>query len=119
MARILLVEDDALAAGLFANVLRGAGHEVLTAYTGAKALEVCSTATDPLGLVITDIVLPDMSGPAWVEKAGARLENVPVMYITGYSREARKQQGFSIDEADLLTKPVDIKQLLEAVERRI
>jgi len=119
MASILLVEDDALAAGLFANVLQGAGYEVLTAYSGAEALEACSSATDRLRMVITDIVLPDMSGPEWVEKAGAELERVPVVYMTGYSREAREEQGFDLDEADLLTKPVDINQLLEAVKRRI
>ncbi|MBD3291680.1 MAG: response regulator [Armatimonadia bacterium] len=119
MASILLVEDDELVAGLFAKVLRQAGHELLTAYSGDQALEMCKQAAGNLSMVITDVVLPGMPGPEWVAMAGAELEGVPVVYITGYSREAREEQGFDVDESHLLVKPVDIDALLDAVDRHL
>ncbi|MFW5866895.1 MAG: response regulator [Armatimonadota bacterium] len=119
MAHILLVEDDDLVANLLTKVLRRTGHTLLTARDGEEALELCRSATHELGLVITDIVMPGLSGPEWVEAAGGALDEVPVTYISGYSDDARAPHGLLVKDAELLTKPFQMDQLLDLVERRV
>jgi len=119
MAHILLVEDDDLVANLMTKVLRRTGHELLTARNGEEALKLCRSSAYDLGMVITDIVMPGMSGPEWVEKAGGALADVPITYISGYSDDARAPHGMLVKDAELLTKPFQMDQLLDLVQRRV
>lgn len=119
MAQILLVEDDELVQMLMTKVLRRSGHELLTACSGEEALEISRSSEHDLGLVISDLVMPGLSGQEWVEEAGEALTDIPVIYMSGYSEEARAAQGLAMDEAEVLTKPVDIDELLNLVDRRM
>ena len=61
-ARILLVEDDAALRIMAAEVLCDAGHKVITAQSGAEALQIAANLREPLDLLLTDVVMPGMTG---------------------------------------------------------
>lgn len=116
MASILVIEDEPGVAEIIAVNLAGAGHEISTVQDGEAAL--AALATDPPDLVILDLNLPRVSGfrvmtvmrrtTAWAE--------VPVIVVTAYNfEEAVDVVRAGID--DFLTKPFDVSDLLEIVER--
>jgi PAS domain S-box-containing protein len=85
---ILLVEDDASLRKLALTILKGIGYTVLDAGTGADALEITRKHTGPIDLVLTDVVMPEMSGSALVSALRAARPGVPVLYMSGYTDDA-------------------------------
>jgi len=81
---ILLVEDDAAVRIVTKRILEGAGYVVQTAASGEEAL-ACCRETGHLHLILTDVVMPSMSGPEFVEQA-SQLRSVPrVLFMSGYA----------------------------------
>ncbi len=119
MASILLVEDDDLVAKLLAMVLRRAGHDPITARNGMEALEVCRSSRGEIAMVISDVIMPGMSGPEWVREAGSALSRVPVTYITGHTDGPCAALDLMPEGSDLLVKPVNVVEFLKLIARRI
>ena len=114
---ILVVEDNAKSMTLFRDVLRATGYRTLEASTGSKAL-MLATEHGP-ALVLMDIGLPDMDGVAALRRLrmDVRTASIPVLALTAQAmkgdRERFQEAGFD----GYLSKPVDIDELLAAVER--
>jgi two-component system cell cycle sensor histidine kinase/response regulator CckA len=85
---ILLVEDDASLRKLALTILKGIGYTVLDAGTGADAIEITRKHTGTIDLVLTDVVMPEMSGPDLVSALRAARPGVPVLYMSGYTDDA-------------------------------
>ncbi|MAQ18860.1 MAG: hypothetical protein CMN30_29190 [Sandaracinus sp.] len=103
---ILVVEDDPDALDLVATFLRANGYEVVTAETGADALEA-AVATPP-SLVLMDVNLPEMDGFEACKqlKEDPALADVPVLFLTGSDRDEDVLRGFEVGGVDYLRKPV-------------
>lgn len=83
-ATILVVEDDVAVLGMVQSLLRGVGFEVLTAESGEKALAVESRWQRPLDLLISDVVMPGMTGPELAAAMKDRRPELRVILISGY-----------------------------------
>ncbi|KAB2855789.1 MAG: response regulator [Anaerolineae bacterium] len=111
MATILMVEDDAPMAGLYARALEAQGHEVLIAPSIQQGLEILdSTWVD---LIILDMTLPDGAGTQILDFLETSPKVIPVIIATGFSRYLK--QGERNIVAATLSKPVTTSQLLQSV----
>jgi two-component system cell cycle sensor histidine kinase/response regulator CckA len=100
---------------LACRVLRTRGYRVLEANEGVEALRLVREHDGPLDLVLTDIIMPGLGGPALVERLLPTAPELKVLYITGYSEEAIRQQGLLPARGELLEKPFTAHQLAERV----
>jgi two-component system, cell cycle sensor histidine kinase and response regulator CckA len=80
---ILLVDDEEVLRTLLTRILQDAGLGVAEAPNGRVALELADALGDSLGLVVTDIQMPVMTGPQFVREFRPRYPHVPVLYMTG------------------------------------
>ena len=106
---VLLVEDEDIVRRLVAMMLEGQGYRVLLADGPREALEV----SEPFDLLLTDIVMPSMSGPELAERVIEHHPGVGVLFTSGYSGSAVADRGALI--ADLLEKPFTIEELAHKV----
>lgn len=102
---ILLVEDEESLRTLTRDVLAESGYKVLEADSGARALEIAQQHQGPIHLLLTDVVMPGMSGPALAEKLAASRPDTRVLYMSGYTDRAIGQQGMLGSGSFLVQKP--------------
>jgi signal transduction histidine kinase/CheY-like chemotaxis protein len=111
---ILVVEDQDDVRRLVRQVLGKAGYEVVEAHDGVEGLEVLRSQASSIGLVLTDLVMPRMSGTAMHDAARASGLGTPFVFVSGYSEEQ-----LAVDtraDIPLLQKPFTPAALLEAIE---
>ncbi len=116
---ILVVEDEDAVRYLACRVLRGNGYRVLEAGDPAGALRIVREQEQPVDLLVTDIVMPGMSGPALAERLVAAWPALRVLYITGYAEEAIERQGALPAGGALLEKPFTAQQLADSVRQAL
>jgi two-component system cell cycle sensor histidine kinase/response regulator CckA len=102
---VLLVEDEALVRQLTHEILRRNGYRVLEAADGVEALAVVRDHTGHIDLMLTDVVMPRMSGHELVELARPVRPEMRILYVSGYSEEAIARQGQLTKGIELLSKP--------------
>ena len=112
---ILLVEDDPSVRGLVQEALRLSGYEVLVARHGIEALVTGAKHLGPIHLLLTDVAMPQMSGPEVAEKLTGVRPGVKVLYMSGYpDHPVFEQGGFKRDTA-FLQKPFTPNVLTQKV----
>lgn len=84
---VLLVDDNAAVRQYVGYVLRRYGYRVLEASRGTEALHLCTQHEGPLHLLLTDIQMPDMTGPELVPQALALRPHLPVLYMSAHFSE--------------------------------
>lgn len=110
---ILLVEDEEAVRLFSARALRNKGYKVIEARNGRSALDILSHTRDPIDLLITDVVMPEMDGPALVEGFRAVRPGLKVIFISGYAEPALTAGGADIH---FLAKPFGLNQLTAKVK---
>ncbi|MFN3485474.1 MAG: response regulator, partial [Planctomycetota bacterium] len=117
---ILLAEDSDSIRGLIREVLRTRGYRVFEARNGAEGLEAFREHADEIDLVVTDVVMPEMSGVEMVREIRARAPRVPVLFLSAYPDYSVETEGpLDFPGAWFLAKPFSPAELLEEVERII
>ncbi len=116
---ILLVEDEALVRGITARLLRARGYEVLEAADGEAALDLVQAHAGAIDLMISDVVMPGLDGPALLAAARPYLQSAPVLFISGYAEAEFSDLLEGDPNVSFLPKPLDIKTLAEEVKRRL
>jgi len=120
MATILIVDDQPSNREVLAVLLRHHGHEPIEAADGADALAKAGE-TQP-DLIVTDILMPMMDGYEFVRtlRADARLHAIPVIFLSAhYHAQEAEHLGHIPGVARVLTKPIDPRRMLEAVEEAL
>ena len=113
-ARILVVDDEKSVCRFVSRALGADGYQVETAYSAATALEKFD-AGETFDLVVSDVRMPTMSGPRFVEQLRRLGSDVKVLYLTGYNDQLfSERHALWADEA-YLDKPCTVKGLLESV----
>lgn len=115
-ARVLVVDDILANVKLLEARLQAEYFEVLTAYSGAEALEIC--ARERVDVVLLDVMMPGMDGFEVCRrlKAAQRTQDVPVIMVTALDQPSDKLQGLEAGADDFLTKPVDEIALITRVK---
>jgi two-component system, cell cycle sensor histidine kinase and response regulator CckA len=108
---ILLVEDDAALRGYAANVLQGLGYTVYAAPDGKEALRIARLHRNKIDLLITDIVMPRMSGRELSQALAPLAAGMRVLYVSGYTDNAIVQKGVLEPGLHFLSKPFNPSQL--------
>jgi nitrogen-specific signal transduction histidine kinase/CheY-like chemotaxis protein len=111
---VLLVEDQPGVRGLAARILTGLGFQVFEAASGEQALEIAAARGTPFDLVLTDIVMPGMSGRELVDELKARGLSSRVLYMSGYTDDVLVQYGVNAG-AGFLQKPFTTERLAAKV----
>jgi PAS domain S-box-containing protein len=114
---VLLVEDEDVVRNLVREILERNGYAVLEARNGADALELGSGFGDPIHLLVTDVVMPKMSGRELAERLVAIHPETRVLYMSGYTDGAIGQQGVLDPQTELLQKPFSFEDLAQKVRK--
>ena len=110
---VLLVEDDPEVRSLFSAFLRDGGYRVVEAADGQEALETFERQADDIDVVMTDVVMPNVSGPALASALRARRPTVKVLYVSGYTEQL--ELGGPEPNTTHLAKPITRGALLKHV----
>ncbi|MBS2026046.1 MAG: response regulator, partial [Deltaproteobacteria bacterium] len=100
---------------VFASALRMLGYKVLPASNAADAIEVARAYAAPIDLLVTDVVMPGLSGPKLAERLVAERPGLATLFVSGYSREAATHRGVLDPNAPLLEKPFTHTQLARKI----
>lgn len=115
-ATILLAEDEEIVAEVLKNALERNGYRVLVASDGSLALEMAMSDAVSIDLVVTDIVMPSLSGFELVRRLRAAGRSVAALYMSGYSREVLERGEVSGPADAYIAKPFAPDELSAAVE---
>jgi CheY-like chemotaxis protein len=102
---VLVVEDEAVVRQLVCAVLSDVGYNVVCAASPLEALTLVKGHPAPIDLLVTDVVMPEMHGPALAREIVALRPTVRVLYISGYSENDISDQGVIDPGLDVLQKP--------------
>jgi hypothetical protein len=102
---ILVAEDDEQVRRLVVRALTRLGYEVLQAPTGAEAVGVCARAAGEIHLLLTDVVMPEMSGKQLADEVMKLQPGTKVLYMSGYTSNAIVHRGVLEPGTRLLQKP--------------
>jgi two-component system CheB/CheR fusion protein len=90
---ILVVEDEDIVRRVVTNVLRKNGYTVLEARNGEEALKICETHSEPIQLLLTDVIMPGLDGRALATRLTNQRPAMSVLYTSGYPQEIITQHG--------------------------
>lgn len=114
---ILIVEDDPSIREMLAAILEEEGHTVATAGQGQEALDYLSRAAKHPDIILLDLMMPVMTG--WQFREAQRhipaLANIPVLVLSAKAR--LRAEAAQLDAAAIITKPIDVAQLLATIQR--
>ena len=102
---ILLVEDEPMVRELAHEFLEEYGYRVLTAANGREGLKVCEDFQEPIDLIITDVIMPQMSGRELAERARTLRPETRVLYMSGFTDDAVVRHGVIADDLCFIQKP--------------
>lgn len=112
---LLLVEDEASILSLAGNILKSRGYTVLSADSPAKALAQAEAFEGTIHLLVTDVVMPGMSGKALRDRLVQSRPNLPTLFISGYTANVIVHHGVVDETVDFLQKPFSGASLVAKV----
>jgi len=116
MAKILIIDDNAMNRKLFCFLLKKAGHELFEAEDGKQGVERAKTVIPTL--ILMDIQLPDMDGVAALRalREYEATGHIPVIAITSYAMKGDRERFLSEGFVDYISKPIDNEVFLASVK---
>jgi two-component system cell cycle sensor histidine kinase/response regulator CckA len=116
--RVLLVEDEIEVRQFAVRALKRQGYQVLEAADGVEALDVMAANEGMIDIVVSDVVMPEMDGPALFKELRTRNPSLKVIFVSGYPNEAFRESMGSDDFA-FLPKPFSLPQLAAKVKEEL
>src|SRR5579859_593843 len=112
---ILVVEDEVALRSLVKGVLRGKGYTVLEASHAEAALSICEKHTGPIHLMVTDVIMPQISGRELATRVANSRPEMKVLFMSGYTNEGIVHQGVLDRDTAFLQKPFTPSSLARKV----
>jgi CheY-like chemotaxis protein len=112
---VLMVEDEESILRLGKTILERFGYTVLTADTPGKALATAKRYKDPIHLLVTDVVMPEMNGKVLRDGIENLQPNIKVLFMSGYTANVIMQRGILESDVHFLQKPFSINSLADKV----
>ena len=113
-----MADDEPVVLSLTKTILKLHGYEVHSAVDGAAALEMHKSQR-PIDLVLTDVVMPRLSGPALVHELKKETEGLRCVFMSGYNPEQIRDQGVNGVGCNYLRKPFTPEMLLKKVRETL
>lgn len=117
--RVVVVEDEPAVRGLVKRILLSSNYEVIQFPRGSDALRLCEDLDERVDLLLTDIVMPDLSGSDLASRARVSRPDLQVLFMSGYSEAIIERQRHHGGVEDLLEKPFTAEELLVAVQNAL
>jgi putative two-component system response regulator len=117
MTRVLVIDDDAVVRDVIGEMLAASGYEVICATTAAEALELFTD--EEISLVVSDIVMPDLSGLELLEEMRLHRPNLPIVLVTGANTRDNLSEALTRGADGLVAKPFTQAELQEAVGKAL
>lgn len=114
---VLIIEDEIGVRRLASRILSELGYTVLEAGNAGEALLLCEQRTLPIDLVLSDVVMPQLSGPETVERLLHVRQDFRVLYMTGFTQEAIVSKGVVEEDAPVILKPFTRENLARKVRQ--
>ena len=111
---VLVVDDEESVRKFVERVMREAGYATAVAADGPEAIQVAATL-NPFDVVVTDVMMPQMTGDELARRLRASHPSLKVLYLTGYSDRLFKEKVTLWEDEAFLDKPCSVKGLLQAV----
>lgn len=112
---VLLVEDEEAVLHLTCRLLEQQGYKVLAASLPNLALEICEQYPESIHLLLTDVIMPDLSGKELADRVLKIRPDIRVLYMSGFTAEILQQRGHLPESLRLLRKPFTSKTLAQQV----
>jgi len=112
---ILLVEDNTMVRHSIEATLRGLGYRVTAVASGAQCVQLVEAGTDLVDLLVTDVMMPEMSGKELAARLRAVAAGLPVLYMSGYDQATLASRQRVAPAEHFLQKPFDSEELSAAV----
>lgn len=114
---ILIVEDQDRVRHLAVHALERYGYRALEASSGERALELATAHNSPVHLLLTDVLMPGMSGPDLASRLREEHPGIAVLYMSGYAGEALGRDGTLGPDVELIMKPFSVRELATRIRR--
>ena len=114
---VLIVEDEKGVRDLAARILAKAGYQTIVAAGGGEVLLICEQRTDDIDLLITDVVMPKMSGKQLADRLEQVLPHLRVLFMSGYTDNAIVHHGVLDPDTHFIGKPFTAAELLRMVRQ--
>ncbi len=108
---VLLVEDEAPVRKLAREFLENSGYTVLEAEDPVEAIQLSDRHQGPIHLMVTDVVMPKMSGHELAQQMASMRPETKVLYVSGYADDALGQYGVPTENSFFLQKPFSLDTL--------
>jgi DNA-binding NtrC family response regulator len=112
---ILLVEDEEIVRRMARMILESSGYSVLEAGDVKDALRLCYENVSKIDLMLTDVIMPGMSGRVLAERVAVLCPELPVIFMSGYTDDAIVRHGILEEDIVFLQKPFTRDSLLTKV----
>ncbi len=114
---VLVLDDDAAAAGALCDYLESAGYNVLKACSGEQAMRTCEEFKRDIAVVISDVTMPGADGQDLTGFLAIRHPEAKMVYISGFSKESLQDRGVIPIDCTFLQKPFRFDDLRQVIER--
>ena len=118
-SRVLVIDDEAAIREVTHRVLTSAGYQVMTAANGSEAVGLLRAGQVAVDLVLTDVVMPGMTGPAFAAQARAMCPGLPVLFMSGYEQQEAAAGDWPEPGAQVIGKPFSRAALLARVTQML
>ena len=113
--RVLVVDDEEMVRRFVDRVLKEGGYETATAVDGTDAVEIAAKQAQPFDVLVTDLMMPQMTGDELARRLRQNEPGLKVLYLTGFSDKLFKEKATLWEDEAFLDKPCSVKGLLQAV----
>lgn len=118
-ARVLLVDDDALVRRASARMLQRVGYVVIDAEDGARALAIAEDRSERIDLLLTDLMMPGISGREVIARFRVLRPGTPIICVTGYATERGDDHSLALEVSAIIAKPFTSATLQAAIEEAL
>lgn len=115
--RIFYIDDEEFLCDIAKEVLLKLNHDVEISTDSLEAYEVIEKNDGNYDLIITDVVMPKMSGPELIEKVHKKWPNIKVIFVTGYVDDRIEKSGIDVEGDNFLRKPFNMNDLKNALSK--
>lgn len=116
---VLLVEDEAPVRSFAARALQLQGHRVLEADCGEAALEILQDPAHRPDVIVTDVIMPGLDGPAWVSQIRDSFPDTPIVFMSGYAEDSRVAAQAAFGKAVFIGKPFSLAEFTQIVNDQL